>query len=225
MEFDPRACSTLACNLPAQGGAPHGRLSQIQPDASHVPQRGWSRDGGRGWAHHHRPLGSRQVGHAQDRAMDPLRAVGRADLTGNERLEMDARLALQPGELGAPGAAHRGQGHVAHVVRRAGSRDGVGDRGPRLAAPAVHHRDHPPRSRARSTRPPKSTAPASGRARSTSSCRSCGRSSPWPASPRRRRRSRASRSSPASSAATSPAARRSRCSCSRCWWSSRSSCC
>ena len=39
MEFDPRACSTLACNLPTQGGAPHGRLSQIQPDASHVPQR------------------------------------------------------------------------------------------------------------------------------------------------------------------------------------------
>src|SRR6266481_923136 len=39
MEFDPCACSTLACNLPTQGGAPHGRLSQIQPDASHVPQR------------------------------------------------------------------------------------------------------------------------------------------------------------------------------------------
>src|SRR2546422_1914440 len=28
--------------------------------------------------------------------MDPLRAGGRADLTGNDRLEMDARLALQP---------------------------------------------------------------------------------------------------------------------------------
>ena len=26
MEFDPWACSTLACNLPAQGGARHGRL-------------------------------------------------------------------------------------------------------------------------------------------------------------------------------------------------------